>query len=170
MPSLEQAARRALAELARIGGASLSRFETRSDLFWHFREIARTASSALHEALQQATAEDSAAQGAAPVAWQHRTRPTWDGSSNLWSPWEPCTKAQAEDCWKTPLLHGWAYEARALYTETQPTCGPLTQEQLAHACLAYRHDFGLLSKEEQEQLIFQAREWERAIQKGLGAA
>ena len=56
-----------------------------------------------------------------PVAWQSRTRPTWGGNDRPWSPWEPCTKGQAEDCWKTPLLHDWAYEARALYTAPQPS-------------------------------------------------
>lgn len=55
-----------------------------------------------------------------PVAWQSRTRPTWGGNTRPWSPWEPCTKGQAEDCWKTPLLHDWAYEARALTTAPQP--------------------------------------------------
>lgn len=56
-----------------------------------------------------------------PVAWQSRTRPTWGGNDRPWSPWEPCTKGLAEDCWKTPLLHDWAYEARALYTAPQPS-------------------------------------------------
>ncbi len=56
-----------------------------------------------------------------PVAWQSRTRPTWEGNTSPWSPWKPCTKEQAEDCWKTPLLHEWAYEARALYTAPQPS-------------------------------------------------
>ena len=56
-----------------------------------------------------------------PVAWQRRTRPTWDGDNRPWSHWEPCTKGQAEDCWKTPLLHDWAYEARALYTVPKPS-------------------------------------------------
>ena len=56
-----------------------------------------------------------------PVAWQSRTRPTWGGDNRPWSPWEPCTKGQAEDCWKTPLLHEWAYEARALYAAPQPS-------------------------------------------------
>lgn len=57
----------------------------------------------------------------AAVAWQSRTRPTWGGDNRPWSPWEPCTKGQAEDCWKTPLLHEWAYEARALYAAPQPS-------------------------------------------------
>ena len=55
-----------------------------------------------------------------PVAWQSRTRPTWGANTSPWSHWEPCTKGQAEDYWKTPLLHDWAYEARALYAAPQP--------------------------------------------------
>jgi len=51
-----------------------------------------------------------------PVAWQYRFRPTWGDGNASWGPWEPCTKSQAEDYWKTPVLHDWAYEARALYT------------------------------------------------------
>lgn len=55
--------------------------------------------------------------GQEPVAWQRRMRPTWGSDTAYpWSPWEQCTKGQADDHWKTPLLHEWAYEARALYT------------------------------------------------------
>lgn len=54
------------------------------------------------------------------VAWQSRCRPTW-GNNHPWTPWELCTKGQAEDYQKTPLLHDWEYEARALYTTPQPT-------------------------------------------------
>lgn len=61
-----------------------------------------------------------------PVAWQSRMRPTWGSNTVQWSPWENCTKGQAEDYWKTPVLNEWAYEARALYTEPQPS--PAAQE------------------------------------------
>ena len=61
-----------------------------------------------------------------PVEWQSRTRPTWEGNTSPWSHWKPCTKEQAEDYWKTPLLNDWAYEARALYTAPQPS--PAAQE------------------------------------------
>lgn len=33
----------------------------------------------------------------------------------------------------------------------------------ANVCLSYRHDFGLMSKEEQDILMFEAKEWIRAI-------
>jgi uncharacterized surface anchored protein len=42
---------------------------------------------------------------------------------------------------------------------------PTEEQLLAEACLNYRHDFGLLSKEEQTQLIFQAKEWKLALTK-----
>ena len=42
---------------------------------------------------------------------------------------------------------------------------PLTDAQIINACYSYRHDFGLLTTQEQESLIFQAREWEHAFSK-----
>ena len=41
----------------------------------------------------------------------------------------------------------------------------LTRAQYASACLSYRHDFGLLSEEQQHRLLYEAREWDRALQK-----
>lgn len=49
----------------------------------------------------------------APVAWQTRTRPAWNDGT--WGPWRKCSKEYAEDIKKTPSLHDWLYEARALY-------------------------------------------------------
>ena len=49
-----------------------------------------------------------------PVAWQSRMRPDWE--ENGWTPWKDCPKEQADNFWKTPRLHDWVYEARALYT------------------------------------------------------
>ena len=49
-----------------------------------------------------------------PVAWQTRTRPAWNDGT--WGPWRKCSKEYAEDIKKTPSLHDWLYEARALYT------------------------------------------------------
>ena len=48
-----------------------------------------------------------------PVAWQTRTRPAWNDGT--WGPWRKCSKEYAEDIKKTPSLHDWLYEARALY-------------------------------------------------------
>lgn len=91
-----------------------------------------------------------------PVAWQSRTRPTWGANTSPWSPWEPCTKGQAEDYWKTPLLHDWAYEARALYTA--PQAAPVLQADAEDAAEAERvrllkqNALSKLTKEEQEAL------------------
>jgi len=50
-----------------------------------------------------------------PVAYQQRTRPNWKDET-CWTPWEDCSKSEAEDCWNRPQIHDWLYEARALYT------------------------------------------------------
>jgi hypothetical protein len=39
----------------------------------------------------------------------------------------------------------------------------LDEKFVFNACLSYRHDFGLLSYDEQESLKFEYREWVRAI-------
>jgi hypothetical protein len=40
---------------------------------------------------------------------------------------------------------------------------PLTEKDLASACLSCRHDFGLMDAANQGLLMFQAREWARAF-------
>ena len=80
-----------------------------------------------------ATLRAALAEADEPVAWQCRTRPTWGRRHGLeerpWSPWEFCSKEVAEDCWRTPFLNDWAYEARALYTHP-PRREPLTEEAI----------------------------------------
>jgi len=85
-------------------------------------EASRTALAAARAWLESEAPQQAAP--AEPVAWQRRCRPTWVGG-RPWSPWEPCTKEQAEDCWKKPLQHHWEYEARALCTSPQPGLVPL---------------------------------------------
>ena len=34
---------------------------------------------------------------------------------------------------------------------------------IQNVCLSYRHDFGLMSKKQQNELIFECKEWMRAI-------
>ena len=48
-----------------------------------------------------------------PVSWQTRTRPAWNDGT--WGAWRKCSEEYAEDIKKTPSLHDWLYEARALY-------------------------------------------------------
>lgn len=71
-------------------------------------------------------------------------------------------------------IEGWAY---AQSTKAAPATQPaapvpqaLTDAQITIACLSYRHDFGLMHASERKALIFQAREWERALNKARGAA
>lgn len=59
-----------------------------------------------------------------PVAWQRRIRPTWGNGKAPWGPWEECSEGQVKNCWKTPLLNEWAYEARALYAAAPPAQQP----------------------------------------------
>jgi hypothetical protein len=40
---------------------------------------------------------------------------------------------------------------------------PLTEKDIASACLSYRHDFGLMDETNRGLLMFQAREWARAF-------
>lgn len=54
-----------------------------------------------------------------PIFYQYRTRPTND-DKHPWSKWIECTKSDYEGFLKTPVLHDWAYEARALYTRPAP--------------------------------------------------
>jgi hypothetical protein len=41
----------------------------------------------------------------------------------------------------------------------------LTEREIAAACMNYRHDFGLMSVAEQDEIRFQATEWDIALQK-----
>ena len=47
---------------------------------------------------------------------------------------------------------------------------PLTERDLASACLSYRHDFGLMDETDRGLLMFQAREWARAFGLSITAA
>jgi len=80
------------------------------------------ARTAIKEALAQPEQE--------PVAYQQRTRPNWKDAT-CWTPWEDCSKAEAQDCWDRPQAHDWLYEARALYT-TPPQRKPLTENEIKH--------------------------------------
>ena len=46
---------------------------------------------------------------------------------------------------------------------TPPQRKPLTDADYVNACISYRHDFGLMTQEQRDKLIFQAREWARAF-------
>lgn len=58
----------------------------------------------------------------------------------------------------------YAHSAPAV-PQDEPKREPLTDERIASVCLSYRHDFGLLSGDEQAGLMLEARAWERAFRK-----
>ena len=51
----------------------------------------------------------------------------------------------------------------ALQHMLTPQRKPLTDEDYVNACMSYRHDFGLMTQEQRDKLMFQAREWARAF-------
>jgi transcription initiation factor TFIIIB Brf1 subunit/transcription initiation factor TFIIB len=61
------------------------------------------------------------------------------------------------------------YRAESKYFDRLRVRLPLemTDKQVYSACLSYRHDFGLLSHDEQCELAFMCKEWYLAIRKEL---
>ena len=41
---------------------------------------------------------------------------------------------------------------------------------IGNVCLSYRHDFGLMSKDEKDKLIFECKEWMRAIKNNANSS
>lgn len=60
-----------------------------------------------------------------------------------------------------------ALRAEVERLKAQPGREPvaLTRGQIASACVRYRHDFALLSEEQRHRLMYEAIEWDRALQK-----
>ena len=48
-----------------------------------------------------------------PVGYQYRMKPEWH---DAWVKWQPCEKANFDDYVKAPVINGWQFEARALFT------------------------------------------------------
>ena len=48
-------------------------------------------------------------------------------------------------------------------SQAKACAAPLSEADLANACLSYRHDFGLMSAADREKLMVEAREWARAF-------
>ena len=44
---------------------------------------------------------------------------------------------------------------------------PPDDKLVINVCMSYRHDFGLMTKEEQRLLIFECKEWFRAIDNNI---
>ena len=81
----------------------------------HYKFSDPKKANAVLMSLCQEAADALAAPVQEPVAYQQRTRPNWMDET-CWTPWEDCSKSEAEDCWNRPRVHDWLYEARALYT------------------------------------------------------
>ena len=84
------------------------------------RDFAKAEIARLHDDIRELTderdtlrAKIAAMEQQVPVAWQTRTRPAWNDGT--WGAWRKCSEEYAEDIKKTPSLHDWLYEARALY-------------------------------------------------------
>ena len=68
---------------------------------------------------------------AEPVAYQYRMKPEWH---DAWVKWQPCDKANFDDYIKAPVVNGWQFDARALYTHP-PEADKLLQQALEYAKL-----------------------------------
>lgn len=55
------------------------------------------------------------------VEYQYRTRPTWCEEGRGWTDWTRCSAGAYADYNKTPLLHDWQYETRALHCNAGPS-------------------------------------------------
>ena len=69
---------------------------------------------------------------AEPVAYQYRMKPEWH---DAWVKWQPCDKANFDDYVKAPVINGWQFDARALFTHP-PDADKLLQQALE--ALEYR--------------------------------
>jgi hypothetical protein len=61
-----------------------------------------------------------------PVGYQYRMKPEWH---DAWVKWQPCDKANFDDYVKAPVVNGWQFEARALFTHP-PEADKLLQQAL----------------------------------------
>lgn len=69
---------------------------------------------------------------AEPVQYQYRMKPEWH---DAWVKWQPCDKANFDDYVKAPVINGWQFDARALFTHP-PDADKLLQQALE--ALEYR--------------------------------
>lgn len=61
---------------------------------------------------------------AEPILYQSRVRPLFN-SNHPWTNWEGCAEGSYLDYLKTPILHDWEYEVRALYAAPHTDAAPL---------------------------------------------
>ena len=109
--------------------AELSKQQALTDAAQHIAEVAQSRANKLQAKIERMERQE-------PVAWQTRTRPAWNDGT--WGQWRKCSEEYAQDIKKTPLLHDWLYEARALYAQpgAQPAPNVTTAMLVAVADLA----------------------------------
>jgi hypothetical protein len=66
-----------------------------------------------------------------PVAYQYRTSPVWKEDKDRWPDWVGCSREQADEFERTPVLHDWEYQVRRLYAA--PQAQPAVQADLTYA-------------------------------------
>ena len=72
-------------------------------------------------------------------------------------------KAAAQADYETRILS--ALESTPTQSDWAPIPTKPTNEQIYSACMSFRHDFGYLSPDVRERIVFYAKEWLRAWQK-----
>ena len=72
---------------------------------------------------------------AEPVAYQYRMKPEWH---DAWVKWQPCDKANFDDYVKAPVVNGWQFDARALFTHPPEADKPNPLEDLDCAKMMVR--------------------------------
>jgi len=72
------------------------------------------------------------------------------------------------DCAKTHKTIVVPLYAAPVVPQAEPKREPLSEKQIADACLRYRHDFGLLDKYERDCIVNEAWRWADAF--GIGGS
>ena len=103
--------------VAELNGAERERDALRAEVI-HIKEVefprkAQAVADGWRGKCERLEAKIAEMEKQEPVEWQARTRPTWNDGT--WGQWSKCSEGHAQDIKKTPLLHDWLYEARALY-------------------------------------------------------
>src|SRR5690606_19829556 len=80
--------------------------------------------------------------------------------------WQVVPKRMTDRMWGAGICCGAAeqrWSAMLAGAPEPPAQEPMTAEQVASACVTYRHDFGLLPEVERHLLMAEARRWAAAF-------
>ena len=92
---------------------------------------------------------------AEPVAYQYRMKPEWH---DAWVKWQPCEKANFDDYVKAPVVNGWQFDARALYTHP-PEADKPTDKLTGCACRWDENDNRVLTCVRHQGWLDVVEEW-----------